>query len=334
MNNKKVSIIVPVYNVENYLERCVNSIINQTYKNLEIILINDGSSDNSPTICDKFAEIDNRIVVVHTTNGGVSSARNKGIDIATGDYVEFVDSDDYIEPNCVETLVNKIQDNDLVICGYNLKNDKNTFVAFEEESVLDFRINQKQFFKALKQFMINSPCNKLYKKELITTEFDVNYSLGEDTLFNLQYLKNCHNIVLIKEVLYVYNYLNENSLVHTKINTLKDFKNYWNKIFKFSEDYFKGSDYIKELNAIFIKSTMSQVINICLKNEYKYNEFKKVFNTYRNLEEIKQSLRNFSNNAFTKNKFYGKILTIIFKLKLKPIFYIVLKKYKKKKLDK
>ena len=334
MNNKKVSIIVPVYNVENYLERCVNSIINQTYKNLEIILINDGSSDNSPKICDKFAEQDKRVKVVHKENGGVSSARNKGLDIATGDYVEFVDSDDYIEPNCVETLVNKIQDNDLVICGYNLKNNKNTMMAFEEESVLDFRINQKQFFKAFKQFMINSPCNKLYKKELITTEFDVNYSLGEDTLFNLQYLKKCSNVALIKEVLYNYNYLNENSLVHTKVNTLKDFKNYWNEIFKFSEDYFKDSNYIKELNAIYIKATMSQVINICLKNEYKYNEFKKVFNTYRNLEKIKLSLRNFNNNAFTNNKFYGKILTIIFKLKLKPIFYIVLKKYKKKKLDK
>ena len=91
-----ISVIVPVYNVEEYLDRCIESIVNQTYKNLEILLIDDGSTDNSYNICDKWAKKDNRIKVVHKENGGVSSARNVGLDVATGDYIGFVDSDDYI----------------------------------------------------------------------------------------------------------------------------------------------------------------------------------------------------------------------------------------------
>ncbi|MCH5320896.1 MAG: glycosyltransferase, partial [Eubacterium sp.] len=97
MNSQKVSIIVPVYNVEKYLNRCVESIVKQTYTNLEIILVDDGSPDNCPAMCDAWAERDSRIKVIHKENGGVSSARNIGIDNADGDYISFVDSDDYVE---------------------------------------------------------------------------------------------------------------------------------------------------------------------------------------------------------------------------------------------
>ncbi|OUQ56652.1 hypothetical protein B5E58_10530, partial [Tyzzerella sp. An114] len=97
MENKKISVIVPIYNVEKYLNRCVDSIINQTYKNLEIILVDDGSPDNCGKICDEYAKKDNRIKVVHKENGGVSSARNVGLNIATGDYIGFVDGDDWID---------------------------------------------------------------------------------------------------------------------------------------------------------------------------------------------------------------------------------------------
>ena len=99
-----ISIIVPIYNVELYLEKCIESIINQTYKDIEVILINDGSTDKSGIICDKYAKIDDRIIVLHKENGGVSSARNKGLDIAKGDYIAFVDPDDYIEPNMYEEM--------------------------------------------------------------------------------------------------------------------------------------------------------------------------------------------------------------------------------------
>ena len=104
-NMKKVSVIVPVYNVENYLEECVNSILNQTYENLEIILVDDGSTDNCPQICDDWAKKDKRIKVIHKANGGVSSARNVGLDNATGEYIGFVDSDDYIDITMYEKML-------------------------------------------------------------------------------------------------------------------------------------------------------------------------------------------------------------------------------------
>ena len=104
-NNPKISVIVPVYKVEKYLDKCVESIVNQTYKNLEIILVDDGSPDNCPAMCDEWAEKDERIRVIHKENGGLADARNAGMDIATGDYIGFVDSDDWIEPNMYEVLL-------------------------------------------------------------------------------------------------------------------------------------------------------------------------------------------------------------------------------------
>ena len=101
----KISVVVPVYNVEEYLDQCVESLVGQTYKNLEVILVDDGSPDNCPAMCDEWAERDNRIKVIHKENGGVSSARNAALDIASGDYIGFVDSDDWIEPDMYEILI-------------------------------------------------------------------------------------------------------------------------------------------------------------------------------------------------------------------------------------
>ena len=116
-----ISVIVPIYNVEKYINRCIDSIIEQTYTNLEIILVDDGSTDNSGSICDEYAKKDNRIKVIHKENGGVSSARNVGLDTAIGQYITFVDSDDYIEKKYCEILLKtlKKQKADCVACGYN-----------------------------------------------------------------------------------------------------------------------------------------------------------------------------------------------------------------------
>ena len=113
-----VTVVIPIYNVEKYLDRCINSIVNQTYKNREIILVDDGSPDNCPKICDAWAKKDDRIVVIHKENGGVSSAHNKGLDVATGDYITFVDSDDFIEDDMLSSLFNAIGDAQMAMCGF------------------------------------------------------------------------------------------------------------------------------------------------------------------------------------------------------------------------
>ena len=121
MNSQpKISVIVPVYKVEKFLDRCVESIVGQTYENLEIILVDDGSPDNCPSMCDKWAEKDSRIKVIHKENGGVSSARNAALDAATGDFIGFVDSDDWIEPDMYESLMMRIDETgkDIAVCSY------------------------------------------------------------------------------------------------------------------------------------------------------------------------------------------------------------------------
>ena len=116
----KISVVVPVYNVEDYLDRCVKSIISQTYENLEVILVDDGSADGSPVMCDSWAQKDPRIKVIHKPNGGVSSARNAALDAATGDFIGFVDSDDWIENDFYELLMKSLAENgsDIAFCGY------------------------------------------------------------------------------------------------------------------------------------------------------------------------------------------------------------------------
>ena len=119
MKMEKISIIVPVYNVEKYLKTCLDSIINQTYQNLEIILVDDGSTDNSGEICEEYRKTDSRIILIHKENEGLSMARNFGLDIASGDYISFVDSDDFIARNMMEALYNRLLEtqSDMAICS-------------------------------------------------------------------------------------------------------------------------------------------------------------------------------------------------------------------------
>ena len=215
----KVSVIVPVYNVEYYLSKCLTSIIKQTYSNLEIIIIDDGSNDRSATICDEFSKKDKRIVVVHKKNEGVSIARNLGIQMATGEYLMFVDSDDYIPENSIEILLESIRKYKVQLCCgawekiYAKKNIKNSY----DDLFVDCR-NEKQLGKYLEIEEVNGPVAKLYITELIQQnklEFVPGIKIGEDAIFNYQYIQHCEKILLIGKIVYFYNKLNNASATHT-----------------------------------------------------------------------------------------------------------------------
>ena len=128
---KKISVIVPVYNVERYLKRCIESIINQTYKDLEIILVDDGSTDSSGNICDEYKKIDKRISVIHKKNGGLSDARNEGLKVVTGTYIAFVDSDDFLDLDMYEYMQKNIEKEnaDIVICGTKIDYDNGKIIV-------------------------------------------------------------------------------------------------------------------------------------------------------------------------------------------------------------
>lgn len=202
----KVSIIVPVYNVEKYLERCINSILTQELSDFELILINDGSTDSSGTICDKFSCIDNRVKVIHKKNEGVSSARNTGIDIAEGEYIGFVDSDDYIDSDMYKTMYEEAvkKSSDLVICGiYNEYIDKQTTMF--NEGTIEVYEDKKILYEYLLDRLDTSLCNKIYKKEYIKKiRLDKKIAINEDKLFNYEYCLNSNKAVFVKKAKYHY----------------------------------------------------------------------------------------------------------------------------------
>ena len=200
-----VSIIIPVYNVEDYVEKCLKSVINQTLKEIEIIVIDDGSTDSSPVILDRIAETDSRIKAVHTTNCGVSAARNKGLEIAEGRYIGFVDSDDYIEPDMYEKMLSVAEKNkcDVVQCAfYSGDIDKND-IERESAGVYD----SHQALKNSVKIAAGTIWNKVYSAKILCgLRFDETWSFCEDRLFNIDVFSKCNMLVVIEDVLYHYVY--------------------------------------------------------------------------------------------------------------------------------
>lgn len=195
----KISVIVPIYNVEKYLNECVDSILNQTYSNLEIILVNDGSTDNCSNICEEYRVKDNRVKVIHKTNGGLSDARNIGLDISSGEYISFVDSDDAIHPKFIETLYSGILkfNADVSFCNVTFGNFKE---EFEEWKKMDF----KYFYLDFKNQIIKTIiCNKLFKKELWNNLRFEKGKLHED-MFVFPFLFYGREFAFVDQSLYFY----------------------------------------------------------------------------------------------------------------------------------
>lgn len=222
MNHKLVSVIVPIYNAEENLHQCVQSILNQSHVHVEVILINDGSRDRSGDICDELARIDQRVKVRHQLNAGPSIARNCGIDSATGDYIQFVDADDFPSQDMTTRLVQTCQsDAQLAICGYqSIRRDQSVVSiniphlagTFHRDDLL------ANFAELYKRTIISPIWNKIYRTEIIKTKqiyFNNDLNLGEDLLFNLRYLKECQNIAITKDKLYNYKVENNQSLSQT-----------------------------------------------------------------------------------------------------------------------
>lgn len=221
MERKLVSIVIPIYNSGKYLEQCIVSVLNQTYFYMEIILINDGSTDNSADICNQFADKDRRIKVIHQKNGGVSLARNVGIENSQGEYICFIDSDDYIENNMIAYLVSSFENNDvdLAMCGYyinNKKMDNNSNV-----NRIFNRIETAQIVSGLKYNYRGYLWNKMFKTDIIKNynlSFSSDYYICEDALFCQKYIKYIDKSVCLSEAKYHY-IKHENSAMRQKLNT-------------------------------------------------------------------------------------------------------------------
>lgn len=221
MYNSLVSIIVPVYNTEKYLRRCLDSIINQTYKNLEIILVDDGSIDCSREIINEYAKRDKRIIRIFKTNGGQSSARNLGLEARTGSYIMFVDSDDWIDVNAVSILVDLMNSNkaDIIIFNYYAIYKNN--IKILNDTTGNCRYNSEEIKrKLLMDYWINSVVDKIYSSEVFA---NVRFPVGltyEDAYIMPELLSNCKEIVCIKDALYYYD--RSNNMSTTKVINSKN----------------------------------------------------------------------------------------------------------------
>lgn len=299
--NKTVSIIVPVYNAAENLNHCINSILNLTYQHLEIILINDGSTDHSGELCDQLMRQDQRIHVIHQKNSGPSVARNNGINVATGKYIQFVDADDFPKPHMTKTLVDQMHGNcQLVICGYQSVDNHFNIIHQNTPSIHGMLLKSEflvNFGELYKQIILPSIWNKLYITELIKTHnihFDENLKLGEDLLFNLDYFKVCQKVNMITDKLYNYRIENDQSLSQN-----------------FKKDYFE--------NQLLLADKVKQF----LMGEHAYTAQNKHMLQLINISSVINSFDNIfhKNSPFTKEQKIDQISHIIHSKQISEVIF-------------
>lgn len=260
----KLSVIIPVYNVENYLSKCIESVINQSFKDFELILINDGSTDRSGQICDEYLTKDKRIRVIHKNNEGVSKARNIGIDESKGEYLIFIDSDDWIEYNTFQCLIENIEiyKSDLIISGMIYDYYENEVLISNIKKTTDFLVNvnkkslQVNFSNLFEKVNFLSSCNKMFLSKIIKNnniKFDENSIIYEDFNFNLNVINNSNNITIVPNLLYHYRINSQECILskRRKINLVSDIHkvsssllNFLNEINVCEEEKIKFYEYI------------------------------------------------------------------------------------------
>lgn len=254
----KISIIVPVYKVEKYISRCIESVKKQTETDWELLLIDDGSPDNSGKICDQYALEDDRIKVFHQLNGGVSSARNKGLDIAQGEWVCFIDSDDSVDATYLEDFRVDEEDCDLVMQGYKRIKDNKILQTKQFQSSSSYKNSVAVVAASERLSIINSPCMKLFKRNIITSHsicFDTNISYGEDHLFSLSFLEFANKVICRTPAGYNY-FLQEGESLTTRKVPVEEFL-YYIKTSRAShlsllDKYNYDHEYICAINTILV----------------------------------------------------------------------------------
>ena len=249
-----VSVIVPVYNAQKSLARCIDSILNQTFKDFELILLDDGSTDTSGEICDRYAEIDERVRVIHKENSGVSDTRNRGLDIAEGKYLQFLDSDDWITPEATGLFVRTVEENqcDMVIADfYRVIGERvSQKGAIEEDGLMDQVTFAENMLQKPADFYYGVLWNKLYKREIVESyrlRMDSSVSWCEDFMFNLEYVRHIRSVYALKVPVYYYvktkgSLVSQGMSVKKTIQMKRTVFEYYNS---FCKDVFDEEDYEK-----------------------------------------------------------------------------------------
>lgn len=290
--NPLISVIVPVFNAQNTLNRCVNSILNQTFRNWELLLIDDGSTDKSCEICNQYAAIDKRIKVFHKENGGVSSARNIGLDNANGDWITFVDSDDFIDCTFLETFA-ELQSRDLYIAGIKFINSTTTLLPPERCINIE---NATELDNLLNKLYFTVPWGKIYKNDIIQhnkIRFNINLKIGEDTDFVLKYLVYIKDIRLVSKPLYHF-FNNEKGKITKYTLTADEFITHTVYIKKSLTALCKKLNYEFPVTNSVLMKYYSHLFYVHLMSIQSYAAFKKEAGKYKasNVDYYSKSSRN------------------------------------------
>lgn len=316
-NQALISVIIPVYNVEAYLRECIDSVLNQTYKNFEIILVNDGSTDSSGEICDEYVEKDDRITVIHQKNSGPSKTRNTGLENANGKYIYFLDSDDYIENNALELLVNTAESNDADLVFFDAHSFSDDGAEIRQGYVINGTYNTKSGYEILTELHDNNDYHcaiyLLFIKHQLLIDNEIAFLesayCSEDMLFTYQIYCSAQKAVQCKNTLYHRRY-RANSIVTSK-KTQRHFRScrdVYEEIRDYSEKIGKTGDYMATeytvrcaFNALDTYKKISKEDQSICKNEYK------------SLNKDILSHSAFGNTAL-KMRCYGKVFWFIYKI--------------------
>lgn len=323
-----VSIIIPVYNAEAYLEQCINSILNQLYQNIEIIIINDGSSDNSLNIIKEFEKKDKRIKVINKENSGVSSTRNIGISIASGDYLMFVDSDDYIEKNMILDMLQAMRENNVdgVRCNSNIFDIKNNFKHEIFGSFSNKKIVKKEINELLERFLtekntIGSYTPLLLMKRSVVPRFETELFYLEDVNFYIKLFINIEAIYFLDKNLYNYRY--------NKQSSSKKIENVKNNIFNLMTSMKKNKDLLLENGLLTQKieqgmnaNTLSLIISkIKIYSVLGFWKTKKITKEIFNNTDIRNTVLNLNCRSISNKK---KLLYYLVRYKLYSLLSVAI----------
>lgn len=331
-----ISIIIPIYNMEQFLRRCLDSVVNQTYTLLEIILINDGSSDSSGDICNTYAQKDKRIKVIHQENSGVSSARNTGLDIATGDYISFVDPDDYIELNAYETLIPHLDNNHIDILRFNAyrKSEVLNRLPFKgkysgerlEQEILLSMIGSEKFGG---MFILGVLWIHLFRREVIEKNhirFNKDLRRCEDRLFTITAMLHSENMLFIDSILYHYQVNNES--LSNRYDPIR-----WQQELLFMDNL--RQEYTQTKSPIFISEADRRIKNdyvlravTSINNEYFTHNNNGFWKRYKNIKTIinnKHTISSIKNIQTTELGLKGKVILSL--IKYRQIFLLNLFNY-------
>lgn len=320
----KISVVMPIYKVEKYLAKAIESVLNQTHKDIEVFLIDDGSPDNSGTICDDYAKKDNRIIVIHKQNEGAPEARNIAIDKSNGKYIYFIDSDDWIESTMLEKMHNLAENNtaDLIVTGFCMEYyEKGKYVQYQNKIKDRVFSSQQEFrneaYKYLNNSILSLPWNKLYLSKTIK-EHKIRFpnKKWDDHHFNMEYLKYVNKVVMSEITMYhwyrsregsetMINYQDPNMFEIRKehFEHIKELYRYWNQ---------SDSDSINSINSYYIGRLFQCIQEISDNQEIKHKDKIKKIKQILNDKETNESLKNC-------NKLSLKFKILVLPMKVKSI---------------